>query len=110
MSDSAALPASGPPRPTVVVTLRELQLLTFSVWIGGICIMTLMPFILIPRLGMPWGVAASYGLFFVVWQPIQAITQRTLGAGRSLVRMLFFVVAGATISYYLREALLSMAR
>lgn len=112
-----ASPPSPPPPPTapaapgvVFLTVGEFHRLTLSVWVGGIFILTLMPVLLIPRIGMPWGVIASYLLFFFVWQPIQAVTQRTFGTGAGVVRMLLFVAAAATLAFYLREALLGMAR
>jgi hypothetical protein len=117
MSDS---PPPVPPQPTVsldptgrpglLISLREFQWLTLGVWVGGIFILTLMPMLLIPRVGMALGVAGSYLLFFLVWQPIQAITQRTAGTGAGVLRMVIFVAAAATIAFYLREALLGMAR
>ena len=66
--------------------------------------------LLIPRLGMPLGVALSYLLFFLAWQPVQTITQRTFGMRTGIVRMVLFVAAAATIAFYLREVLLGMAR
>lgn len=94
----------------ITVSRNEFLWLTLSVWIGGIFILTLMPLLLIPRLGMLPGVAASYFLFFLCWQPIQTITQRTLGVGRGVVRMIVLVAAAAATAYYLRESLLSLAR
>jgi hypothetical protein len=66
-----------------------------------------MPVLLIPRIGMPLGVAGSYLLFFLAWQPIQSITQRTFGMRAGVVRMVMFVAAAATIAFYLRELLLT---
>lgn len=99
-----------PPPPPVFVTLTAAELLwfTFSIWIGGVFILTLLPFLLIPRLGMALGVGASYLLFFVAWQPVQSITQRTFGVRTAALRMLFFVGAAATLAFYLREVLVSM--
>ena len=56
------------------------------------------------------GVAASYGLFFLAWQPVQALTQRAIGARAAVVRMVGFVASAATVGYYLREALLELIR
>jgi ABC-type polysaccharide transport system permease subunit len=69
-----------------------------------------MPALLIPRLGVPLGVAASYLLFFLAWQPIQTITQRSLGMRAGIIRMVLFVAAAATIAFYLREMLLGLSR
>ena len=99
-----------PPAPAIVLSRVEFLWLTFAVWVGGIFILTLTPILLIPRLGMRGGVIASYILFFTAWQPIQSITQRTLGMRVAFIRMLFFVGGGAAIAFYLREALLGMAR
>lgn len=93
----------------ISLTKVELLWITFAVWIGGIFMLTLLPILLIPRLGMPLGVAASYLVFFLAWQPVQSITQRTLGVGSAVIRMLFFVGGAATLAFYLREALLSMS-
>lgn len=113
-----AAPATPPPAPTppapvagvVFLTIGEFYRLTFSVWVGGIFMLTLLPVLLIPRLGMPWGVIASYLVFFLAWQPIQTVTQRTFGTGAGVVRMVMFVAAAATLALYLREALPGMAR
>jgi hypothetical protein len=103
--------SSAPPAPGVIfVTSGELFWLTISIWIGGIFILTLMPVLLIPRIGMLPGIIGSYLLFFSVWQPVQTITQRTFGVRTGLIRMILFVAAAASIAFYLREALLGMAR
>lgn len=101
-------PAPGP--GVIFLTVAEFYWLTLAVWCGGIFILTLMPVLLIPRLGMGGGVAGSYLLFFLAWQPIQTITQRTFGIKAGFVRMLIFVAAAGTISYYIREQLLAFAR
>ena len=103
-------PPANPPRGVVFVTAGEFYWLTFGIWVGGIFILTLAPVLLIPRLGMPLGVAASYLLFFLAWQPIQVITQRTFGSRAGIVRMVIFVAAAATLAFYLREVLLGIAR
>ncbi|MGH9176321.1 MAG: hypothetical protein ACRD1H_18275 [Vicinamibacterales bacterium] len=104
-------PSSPPPAPgLIVVTPGEFYWLTLGVWLGGIFILALMPVLLIPRIGMPFGVAGSYLLFFVAWQPIQIITQRAFGMRLGVIRMIVFVAAAATIAYYLREVLLGMSR
>lgn len=97
-------------RPPITLSAGELLWLTLAIWVGGIFILTLMPVLLIPRLGMPTGVVASYLVFFLTWQPVQIITQRTLGMRTGVIRMVLFVGAAATIAFYLREALLAMAR
>jgi hypothetical protein len=103
--------SSAPPaRGVIFVTSGELFWLTISIWIGGIFILTMMPMLLIPRAGMLPGIIGSYLLFFAVWQPVQAITQRTFGVRTGLIRMILFVAAAASIAFYLREALLGMAR
>jgi hypothetical protein len=94
----------------VVISRAELLWLTLGTWVGGVFILTLLPELLIPRLGIPFGMAASYLVFFLAWQPVQIITQRVLGMGTAVVRMLAFVGGGAVIAYYLREVLLAMAR
>ena len=88
----------------------EFYWLTLGVWVGGIFILTVMPMLLIPRVGIPLGVAGSYLLFFLAWQPIQIITQRNLGMRAGIIRMVIFVAAAATIAFYLREMLLAMSR
>ena len=103
---------SSPPSATsgILISSGEFYWLTLGVWIGGVFILTLMPVLLIPRIGMPLGVAGSYLLFFVAWQPIQIITQRSFGTGAGVLRMIIFVAAAASIAYYLREALLGLSR
>lgn len=105
-------PPSSPPSATsgILISPAEFYWLTLGVWIGGIFILSLMPVLLIPRIGMPLGVAGSYLLFFVAWQPIQIITQRSVGTGAGVLRMVIFVAAAASIAYYLREALLGLSR
>ena len=106
-------PAPADPATTgraILLTAGELLWLTLAVWIGGVFILTLMPVLLIPRLGMPLGVVSSYLLFFLAWQPIQIITQRTFGMRTGVIRMVLFVGGGAVLAFYLREALLAMAR
>jgi len=96
--------------PPIALNRGEFLWLTLAVWVGGIFILTLTPLLLIPRLGMRGGVIASYFLFFAVWQPIQSITQRTLGMRAAFIRMMLFVGGGAAIAFYLRELLLGMSR
>jgi hypothetical protein len=113
MTDATPPAAPAPPsepRGVIFLTAGEFFWLTLGVWMGGIFILTLAPVLLIPRLGMPLGVAASYLLFFLAWQPVQAITQRTFGIKAGVIRMVLFVAAAATIAFYLREVLLGMGR
>lgn len=107
----APSPAVPPDSPRIIqVSAGEFYWLTLGVWTGGIFILTLMPLLLIPRLGMPLGVGLSYLLFFMAWQPIQIITQRTFGMRAGVLRMIVFVAAAASIAFYLREALIGMSR
>lgn len=100
-----------PPNPAAIVISRaELVWLTLGTWVGGIFILTLLPVLLIPRLGIPGGMAVSYLVFFLAWQPVQTISQRVLGMGPAVLRMLVFVGGGAVIAYFLRELLLGMSR
>lgn len=93
--------------PTIISLSRaELLWITFGVWLGGVFMLTLLPILLIPRLGMPLGVGASYLVFFIAWQPVQTITQRTMGVRAAVVRMLLLVGAAATLAFYMREVLL----
>ena len=100
-------PSTSPPvsRAVIPLTPVEFYWVTLAVWLGGIFILTLMPYLLIPRVGGPMGIAGSYLLFFLAWQPIQIVTQRTFGMKGAVIRMLIFVAAAATIASYLRQAL-----
>lgn len=91
----------------IVLSPGEFFRLTLGVWLGGILILTLMPLLLIPRVGMALGVAGSYLLFFIAWQPVQVITQRTLGMRAGIVRMVVFVAAAAAIAFHLRGSLVA---
>lgn len=103
-------PAVTPASRLITITRGELFWLTLAIWIGGIFILAMLPALLIPRLGMPLGVIASYAVFFIAWQPLQNITQRTLGKGPAFVRMVVFVGGAATFAFYLREAMLAGLR
>lgn len=94
----------------IVLSRGEFLWLTLGVWVGGIFILTLLPVLLIPRVGMPLGVVASYLVFFLAWQPIQIVTQRTFGVRAGVIRMILFVGGAATLAFYLREALLALSR
>lgn len=97
-------------RGVIFVTGGEFLWVTFAVWLGGIFILTLMPYLLIPRLGGPLAIAGSYFLFFLAWQPVQIVTQRTLGMKSAVVRMIIFVASAATIASYLRQSLPSLTQ
>jgi hypothetical protein len=102
--------ASPPDSPAVTISRVELLWLTLGTWVGGIFILALLPVLLIPRLGIPFGMAASYLVFFLAWQPVQVITQRVLGTGTAVVRMIALVGGAAVVAYYLREVLLATTR
>lgn len=95
-------------RGVILLTPAEFYWVTLAVWLGGIFILTLMPYLLIPRVGGPMAIAGSYFLFFLAWQPIQIVTQRTFGMKGAVIRMVIFVAAAATIASYLRQALPSL--
>jgi hypothetical protein len=99
-----------PDSPVVAISRTELLWITLGTWAGGVFILTLLPVLLIPRLGIPLGMAASYLVFFLAWQPVQAVTQRVLGIRTAVLRMIGFVGGGAVIAFYLREMLLEMTR
>jgi len=111
-SFSSPAPTSTPDRGrgAIVLSPGEFLWLTLGVWVGGIFILTLLPVLLIPRIGMPLGVVASYFVFFLAWQPIQLVTQRTFGMRTGVIRMVLFVGGAATLAFYLREALLALSR
>ena len=92
-------------RGVIFLTTTEFFWVTFAVWLGGIFILTLTPYLLVPRVGGPLGIAGSYLIFFIVWQPVQMITQRTLGMKAAALRMIIFVAGAAAIAAYLRQAL-----
>ena len=100
-----------PPDPAPVTLSRvELLWITFGTWLGGVFILAFLPVILIPRLGIPLGMATSYLVFFLAWQPVQTITQRALGIRTALIRMLVLVGVGAVLAFYLRELVLALTR
>jgi hypothetical protein len=110
MPDTPTPASTNPPaaRGVVLVTAGEFYWITLAVWLGGIFILTLMPYLLISRVGGPMAIAGSYFLFFLAWQPIQMVTQRTFGMKGAVIRMVIFVAAAATIASYLRQALPSL--
>ena len=97
--------ASTRARGVIFLTTAEFFWVTFAVWVGGIFILALMPYLLIPRVGGPLGIAGSYLLFFIAWQPVQMVTQRSLGVKAAAIRMVIFVAGAAAIAAYLRQAL-----
>jgi hypothetical protein len=103
------MPAS-PDSARLTISRAELLWLTLGTWVGGVFILALLPVILIPRLGIPMGMAASYLVFFLAWQPVQTITQRAVGTRTALMRMIALVGGGAVIAFYLREMLLALTR
>ena len=82
--------------------------MTLSVWLGGIFILTLMPYLLIPRVGGALAILLSYFTFFLAWQPVQLVTQRTFGMKSAVIRMVLFIASAATIASYLRQVLPSL--
>jgi hypothetical protein len=52
------------------VTPGEFLWLTLAVWVGGVFILTLMPYLLIAHVGGLLAIAGSYFLFFLAWQPV----------------------------------------
>jgi hypothetical protein len=108
MAETQAPPQSAAPRGVIFLTTSEFFWLTLAVWIGGVFILTLMPYLLIPRVGGAMSIAGSYLLFFLAWQPIQSITQRTFGIRAGIVRMVIFVAGAAAFAAYLRQALPSL--
>lgn len=106
MADSSPTAGDGP----LVVTPAELFWLTAGLWLSGACLLALLPVLLMPRLGPAGGLAVSYVLFFLAWQPLQRMTQRAVGPTRAFVRLLALVGSAAMLAYYVREALLEVVR
>ena len=94
----------------IVISRAELLWVTAGTWLGGVCLLTVVPLLLFPWLGIAVGMALSYVVFFLIWQAVQGITQRVLGAGAALIRMLALVGSAALIAYYLRDALVTASR
>lgn len=101
-------PESAQPTTVLVVTPAELFWITVGLWLGGVCLLALLPVILMPRLGPAMSLAVSYVLFFITWQPVQRLTQRSLEPKAAFIRMFALVATAATVAYYLREALLTL--
>ena len=89
-------PASAHSTGQLVVTPTELFWLTAGLWMGGVCLLALLPVMLMPRLGPAPALAVAYVLFFVSWQPVQRLTQRALAPRAAFVRMLALVATAAT--------------
>ena len=92
----------------VFLTTREFLWITLAVWLGGVFILTVLPYLLLPRVGDLLAIAGSYFVFFLAWQPVQSITQRTLGMKAAFVRMLIFVAGAAAVASFLRQMLPSL--
>ncbi len=107
---SAPAPSPSPSPGVLVVTPAELFWITAGLWIGGVCLLALLPVVLMPRLGPALGLAVAYVLFFVSWQPVQRLTQRALPPRAAFVRMFALVATAAMAAYYVREALLELVR
>ena len=91
----------------IQLSAAEFLLLTIGVWLGGVFILAVLPLLLAPRLGVPLGIAGSYLVFFLAWQPVQSITQRSLGMRAAVLRMILFVAGAATLAFYLRGLVLA---
>ena len=109
MSQPQQVSSASSSHGVIFLTPREFFWLTLAVWLGGVFILTLMPYLLVPRIGGPLAIAGSYFVFFLAWQPVQSITQRTFGLKIAFVRMIIFVAGAATIAAFLRQTLPSLA-
>ncbi|MEP7118241.1 MAG: hypothetical protein ABI880_11705 [Acidobacteriota bacterium] len=101
---------SAPSRAALALSPAEFFWITVGLWLGGVCLLTLVPIILMARLGPAMALGVAYLLFFVSWQPVQRITQRTMEPRAALVRMFALVATAAMAAYYLREALLELVQ
>lgn len=108
MPDQTSPSSTPPARGVIFLTAREFFWITLAVWLGGIFILTLLPYLLVPRVGGPLAIAGSYFVFFLAWQPVQSVTQRTVGMRAGFFRMIVFVAAAATIAALLRQTLPSL--
>lgn len=90
------------------MTSAELFWLTAGAWLGGACLLALLPVMLAPRLGPAAGLAIAYLLFFLAWQPIQRLTERAIGARRAFSRSLACVASAAMVAYYVRDAFVAL--
>ncbi len=100
--------APSPPNG-IFISRGELLGLTVTTWVGSVFVLALLPMLLVPRFGVPIGVGVAYLVFFAAWQPVQLITQRLLGQGAAIIRMLAFAVSAALVASYLRDALAAAA-
>jgi hypothetical protein len=91
----------------VFISRGEVLWITGSTWLGGVFMLTLLPILLVPRFGIPLGLAVSYVVFFLAWQPVQVMSQRLLGPRAAVIRMIALVGSAAVVAFYLREALTS---
>lgn len=105
-----SVPAFVPSAAPIAVSTAEFVFLIVGLWLGGVCVLALVPVLLMPRLGPALGLAVAYLVFFVSWQPVQRITQRRLEPRAAFVRMFGLVATAAMAAYYLREALLELVR
>lgn len=101
-------PDSAQPKAALAVTSAELLWITVGLWLGGVCLLALVPVILAPRIGPAMALAAAYLLFFVSWQPVQRVTQRAMEPRAAFVRLFGLVATAAMVAYYLREALMTL--
>ena len=96
--------------PVIQLSRSELVMLSVGMWIAGVCLLALMPVVLMPRIGPALGLAVTYLLFFIAWQPLQRVSQRAWGPRAAFLRTMALVASAAVVSYYLREALLDLVR
>lgn len=92
------------PAPSLV-TRGELYGLMLAAWLGSTFVLTTLPALLIPRVGISGGMGASYALVFLTLQPLQLVMQRAFGPGAALLRGLGIFVAAAAVAVYLRGLL-----
>lgn len=98
------------PSAPIAITRGELTMLSVGMWLCGVCLLALLPIVFMPRLGPAIGLALTYFLFFIAWQPLQRITQRALGPRPAFFRTMALVASAAVAAYYVREALLELVR
>ena len=105
---SQSPPAPSPPTDVIVVSPRELLGLTLAVWLGGVFILTLLPYLLNSRIGGAMAITISYLVFFLAWQPVHIVTQRAQGVQAAFIRTLIFIAGAATVAAWLRQMLPSL--
>jgi len=98
-----------PESAPVTISRAELRWLTVGIWLGGVFTLTLLPMVLVPRMGIPVGMALSYLVFFIEWQPVQIITQREMGMRPAVIRLLALVASAAVVAFYLRNIVAGVA-